>query len=341
MVQDAINQCAQVLFLITAAAKPRKWRSAEELALRDATVCTIQRRLKLVFRILLLSARTDYSKDRIGKRGKGKRLDYVQREVEAYYDRLMVATEKRPPLLLAEERAALENRRHAYQVLAWVCRDVMTLIEGKHLGEMRLGDVLSTVGKLRALCEDVPMFTRVQLPFVTVALVAVFVHLTIFQLMYCSASYSKCCRPLRARARAQLCPAPPPRPPSAAAPTARSCNGARRKGAGAEDVCGAVFHHHLAAHVPVHPENAGPAFKPIRQAGHARHGFPHEAVQNDAGQDAGKHRRNRHRGWLSASGRGKQGAPGRVRGATKGALRGEQKKKIVVVVLHQPFSPLP
>lgn len=211
MVQDAINQCAQVLFLITAAAKPRKWRSAEELALRDATVCTIQRRLKLVFRILLLSARTDYSKDRIGKRGKGKRLDYVQREVEAYYDRLMVATEKRPPLLLAEERAALENRRHAYQVLAWVCRDVMTLIEGKHLGEMRLGDVLSTVGKLRALCEDVPMFTRVQLPFVTVALVAVFVHLTIFQLMYCSASYSKCCRPLRARARAAL-PRTPPAP---------------------------------------------------------------------------------------------------------------------------------
>jgi hypothetical protein len=293
MVQDAINQCVQVLFLVTAAAKPRRWRSAEELALRDATVFSIQRRLQLVFRILLLSARTDYSKDRIGKRGKENRADYVQREVEAYYDRLMVATAKRPPLLLREERAALENRRHAYQVLAWVCRDVMTLVEGKHLGEVRLGEVLATVGKLRALCEDVPMFTRVQLPFVTVALVAVVVHLTIFQLMYCSASYSKCRRRRRRRPSARArsfsrAHPPPPRPPPC------SCHGARRKGAGAEGVCGAVFHHHLAAHVPVHPENAGPAEQPLWQAGHARDGLPHEAVQDDAGQDAREHRRHRH-----------------------------------------------
>ncbi len=235
MVQDAINSCAQVLFLLTASLKPRAGREAPELELRDGTLRGIARRLKLAFRILLLSAKTDYSKDRIGVRGAKARRTFVAKEVEDYYDALSRPKPDEPPrsvgrtaLLTLEERATLGNKRHAYVVLAWITRDAMALVEGKHVGEARFGDVLAALSKLRALCEDVPMFTRVQLPFVTVALVvrgarcaarshahthtrahthahahththahahtrgsaqAVVVHLTIFQLMYCSASY--------------------------------------------------------------------------------------------------------------------------------------------------------
>ena len=111
------------------------------------------------------------------------------REVSKYLEGLTVAKDHRPALLTQEEFTALDNKRHAYHVLAWVVRDAMTLVKNKHVGEMRMKEVIDTVGKLRALCEDVPMFTRVQLPFVTVSMVAVVVHLTIFQLMYVSASY--------------------------------------------------------------------------------------------------------------------------------------------------------
>jgi hypothetical protein len=174
MVQDATNTAAQVLFVLASSMRPRQGRSAAELQMRDALMDNIVRRLKLAFRILLQSAKTDYTKDRGGQTvgGLQARRDRVAWEVANYFKGLLEPKAGgRGALLLREEYLALNGRRHAYQVLAWVVRDAQTLIEGKHVADARYGDVLSSVGKLRGLCEDVPMFTRVQLPFVTVALV--------------------------------------------------------------------------------------------------------------------------------------------------------------------------
>lgn len=65
MVQDAINQTVHVFFLLTVCSESTRWRSAAELAQRSRTLDNVKRRLKLAFRILLISARTDYSVDRI------------------------------------------------------------------------------------------------------------------------------------------------------------------------------------------------------------------------------------------------------------------------------------
>jgi len=265
MVQDAINSCAQVLFLLTASLKPRAGREAPELELRDGTLRAIARRLKLAFRILLLSAKTDYSKDRIGVRGAKARRTFVAKEVEDYYDALSRPKPDEPPrsvgraaLLTLEERATLGNKRHAYVVLAWIARDAMALVEGKHVGEARFGDVLAALSKLRALCEDVPMFTRVQLPFVTVALVvrgarcAARSHAHTHTRAH---SHAHAHTHTRTRTHTRLCAGGGGAPHHFSAHVLLRLlhrGGPRGKGVRAQGVCGPVFHHRAPHGVPQH-----------------------------------------------------------------------------------------
>ena len=196
LVQDASNAAVQLFFSLHGALEPLP-PASPAAAPRARILASIKRRLRLSFRIMLIAASTDETESCSAK-------------VDAMLDKLTrpsaCACAAPPPfspaepscagcgrarrgaLLLRSELALLQRHRHAYLVLGWLQRDLAALGKGGHL-ERGLGECQALVGRLRALAEDVPMHVRVQLPFVTVSLVACVVHLTILQIMYASASY--------------------------------------------------------------------------------------------------------------------------------------------------------
>ena len=135
LVQDALNTAIQVYFLIHAVLEPRAGKAPEALEERDRIVASVKRRLRLAFRIMLLSARTD---DTAGG------TEVVR---QGMLELLRPATtpdglHHRGPLLLDQELELLNHHRYTYLVPGWMTRDVTALV-GPHMNPMRLGDLLT------------------------------------------------------------------------------------------------------------------------------------------------------------------------------------------------------
>lgn len=173
--QDVINTSVQIYFHLRTVLVPRASRSAEQMAAREVALATIKRRLRLAFRIMLISARTNET-------------DGATEVVTAALKKLMQSTAHRGALMLPCEAKLLGGHRHAYAVLGWIARDLNALHDAGHFDDYQMSSFNGHLAKLRALCEDLPLFVRTQLPFVTVSMVACVVHLSIIQLMYVAAS---------------------------------------------------------------------------------------------------------------------------------------------------------
>jgi hypothetical protein len=174
--QDVINTMVQIYFHLRTVLVPKAGRTAEQLAAREAALVTIKRRLRLAFRIMLIAAKTNDT-------------DGATAVVTQALENLMRPTAHRSALMLPCESKLLGGHRHAYSVIGWVLRDLSDLHKaGDFMDAFQMGTFHAHGAKLRALCEDLPLFVRVQLPFVTVSVVACVVHLAILQIMYVSAS---------------------------------------------------------------------------------------------------------------------------------------------------------
>jgi hypothetical protein len=174
MVQEAINTATHIYFTLHVALEPRAATSCAAVTdERNVAVAAISRRLRLALHIMFVSARTEVA-------AAPQDDSDVARELDSALS---------SGLMTRAEATVLGRHRHAYVVLGWVLHDVHALAERGILTPMRLGDFISSLGKLRALCIDVPLFARVQLPFPIVSLVAIVVHITLLQITYIAASF--------------------------------------------------------------------------------------------------------------------------------------------------------
>lgn len=187
----------------------------------------IERRLSLAFHFMLVAARTGFKVDMEMPGGartssEGKVTTVFEDEIAFCSERPWVAWEEEiprntvvgqnpkaivvgtvegqlskkvegqlPKLIIKGEAEILRQQKHnaASTILSWVQRDIQQLYEKKHFqGDCKLSDFFSTLATLRKIANDLPMQVHVQLPFITVAMTACVVHLTIFQVCYVSAS---------------------------------------------------------------------------------------------------------------------------------------------------------
>lgn len=201
MVQDLTNSAVHVWFQLHVGMAPSAGLTPQQAKARVVLMRRVERRLRLAF-MALYSASTDADND------KGAAMDYLEM--------LKLHTPPKPPrhfhgrhaLLTTNEMEELSSNdattgvktyhRHTHLVLGWLARDVTALCASAepggrgpspHVDSGRLADLLSAIARLRTLSEDLPMQCRVQLPFATVSMAACVVHLTVFQIMYTSASY--------------------------------------------------------------------------------------------------------------------------------------------------------
>ena len=201
MVQDLTNSAVHVYFQLHVGMAPSANLTPQQEKARVVLMRRVERRLRLAFNLALYSASTDADNDKAA--------------AMKYLSKLKLHTPPSPPrhnhgryaLLTDNEMEELSSidantrektyHRHTHLVLGWLARDVTALCAsaepGKgpspHVDSGRLNDLLTAIGRLRTLSEDLPMQCRVQLPFATVSMAACVVHLTIIQIMYTSASY--------------------------------------------------------------------------------------------------------------------------------------------------------
>lgn len=192
MVQEVLNHAVHVFFLLHVAMTPDP--VVGDKRERDAIVLRVERRLNLALRLVVFSAQTDMN---ASKTLTGIYLEKLVKGLPPAPE--LGHIHGRPALLTAAEMVELGHQgagigdtvfhRRTYLVLGWLARDLCTLCNNGHVDSARLSDLMTAVGKLRVLGEDLPMFCRVQLPFASVSLVACVVHLSIFQICCTSASY--------------------------------------------------------------------------------------------------------------------------------------------------------
>lgn len=170
MLQDAINNSADIMTRVCVSMS-----RATPDARRDVGLASLKRRLRLAFRIMLISARTNVVLSAEEAHG-------IFSELEA------PGASGAPPLMTRGEADALHEHRHAYVVLAWALRDVQLLVEEGHVPACMYAALWSDIGNLRALYHNIPFHVRVQLPYAAVSIIACVVHLTLLQLTFICAS---------------------------------------------------------------------------------------------------------------------------------------------------------
>ena len=181
MVQEAMNLSINLAFNLRMQLAPSK--GAADAAfdkIRTEVTHTIFRRLILAFKLSIFRAGSD--------RNSSPELasDFESTEIQNGF---ITADEWENLSVIGVDKDGkkfVKRRLHPMLVLGWVYRDLQTL---KDYGVIDSYDAfLTTIAQLRTLYHNLPLYSRQQLPRFAVSLVAVVVHLTIFQMMYVCAS---------------------------------------------------------------------------------------------------------------------------------------------------------